>query len=121
MITDAQLKKAVAALNAVIAANKSNGLWDESPKMFCQVNLHRIPTLPNEKDTRLMVELAHSMWTDQTSICLLTPDRGEKKDQDDSIEHYQAVLKESGVTTIGKIIPYDQLKKEHKGLKKIIK
>jgi len=109
------MKKAVAALTAVIGANKANGLWEEGARMFCQVNLHRIPSLPNEKDTRVMVELEHSMWTDQTSICLLTPDHGEKKNQEDSIEHYQAKLKEAGVTSIGKIIPYDQLKKEHKG------
>ena len=65
MITDPQMKKAVAALTAVIGANKANGLWEEGARMFCQVNLHRIPSLPNEKDTRVMVELEHSMWTDQ--------------------------------------------------------
>ena len=59
--------------------------------------------------------MEHSLWSDQTNICLFTPDVGEKKDHDDSIEHYTEVLKAAGVKNVGKIIPYDQLKKEHKG------
>jgi len=83
--------------------------------MFCQVNLHRIPSLPMEKDVRVTAELEHSLWTDQTNICLLTPDHGTKKDHDDSIDFYTSLLKEADVKNIGKILPYDQLKKEHKG------
>ena len=80
-----------------------------------QVNLHKIPTLPNERPTRLFVELEHSLWSEQTSICLLVKDSATK-DQEDSIEAAQATLKAANVTNVNKIIPYDQLKKEYKGL-----
>ena len=55
MISDAQLKKAASALVQVISKNKAAELWEEGQKMFCQVNLHRIPQLPNEKDARITV------------------------------------------------------------------
>ena len=55
MISDSQLKSAVSALSVVISKNKAAGLWEEGQKMFCQVNLHRIPSLPMEKDVRVTV------------------------------------------------------------------
>ena len=55
MISDNQIKKAVSALVQVISKNKTAELWEEGQKMFCQVNLHRIPQLPNEKDARITV------------------------------------------------------------------
>ena len=60
-----------------------------------------------------MVPLVHSMWSDSATKCLIVKDLDEK--HEDTIDMTEELLKEHQVTGITKVLPLDQLKKEHKG------
>ena len=60
-----------------------------------------------------MVPLVHSMWSDSATKCLIVKDLDKK--HEDTVDMTEELLKEHQVTGITKVLPLDQLKKEHKG------
>jgi len=62
---------------------------------------------------RKMVPLVHSMWSDSATKCLIVKDLDKK--HEDTVDMTEELLKEHQVTGITKVLPLDQLKKEHKG------
>ena len=65
-----------------------------------------------------MVPLVHSMWSDSATKCLIVKDLDKK--HEDTVDMTEELLKEHQVTGITKVLPLDQLKKEHKGKSFII-
>ena len=65
------------------------------------------------KLVRKMVPLVHSMWSDSATKCLIVKDLDKK--HEDTVDMTEELLKEHQVTGITKVLPLDQLKKEHKG------
>merc|ERR1711962_180731 len=120
MVSDKKLKICLSALGKIMEAAKRKELWDEGEKLFAQITMHRIPSFPQEQNIRKLVPLVHSMWSDSMTKCLIVKDLDEK--HEDTIDMTQELLKEHSVTGITKILPLDQLKKEHKGheLKRIL-
>ena len=53
------------------------------------------------------------MWSDSATKCLIVKDLDEK--HEDTIDMIEELLKEHQVTGITKVLPPEQLKKEHKG------
>lgn len=113
-ISDQTMKQCVGVLKKIVEA-KSLGkeLWEDGAKYYAQVTMHRIPSFPQEQNIRKLVPLEHSLWTDQTTKCLLVKDLDKKAEE--TVDLIKEVLKENDVTGITKILPLDQLKKEHKG------
>ena len=66
-----------------------------------------------------MVPLVHSMWSDSATKCLIVKDLDKK--HEDTVDMTEESLKEHQVTGITKVLPLDQLKKEHKGKSVITK
>ena len=62
---------------------------------------------------RKMVPLVHSMWSDSATKCLIVKDLDKK--HEDTVDMTEELLKEHQVTGITRVLPLDQLKKEHKG------
>ena len=62
---------------------------------------------------RKMAPLVHSMWSDSATKCLIVKDLDKK--HEDTVDMTEELLKEHQVTGITKVLPLDQLKKEHKG------
>lgn len=120
VISDTTLKACLSAMTKIMEAAKRKELWDEGEKLFAQITMHRIPSFPQEQNIRKMTPLIHSMWSDGMTKCLIVKDLDKK--QEDTIDMTEELLKEHGVTGITKILPLDQLKKEHKGheLKRIL-
>jgi len=119
-VSDKTLKVCVSALKKIMEAAKRKELWDEGEKLFAQVTMHRIPSFPQEQNIRKMVPLVHSMWSDSSTKCLIVKDLDKK--HEDTVDMTEELLKEHQVTGITKVLPLDQLKKEHKGheLKRIL-
>ena len=53
------------------------------------------------------------MWSDSATKCLIVKDLDKK--HEDTVDMTEELLKEHQVTGITKVLPLDQLKKEHKG------
>ena len=56
------------------------------------------------------------MWSDSATKCLIVKDLDKK--HEDTVDMTEELLKEHQVTGITKVLPLDQLKKEHKGKSK---
>ena len=53
------------------------------------------------------------MWSDSSTKCLIVKDLDKK--HEDTVDMTEELLNEHQVTGITKVLPLDQLKKEHKG------
>ena len=51
-VSDKTLKICVSALMKIMEAAKRKELWDEGEKLFAQVTMHRIPTFPQEQNSK---------------------------------------------------------------------
>jgi len=113
MISDEKATQALTALTAVMKDKQRKELWNEGEKLFAQVNMHRIPSFPREREVRKLVVLENELWSPDTSICLLTKDYGAT--QEDTVDEVKKLLHTAGITRISKILPFEELKKEFKG------
>ena len=51
-VSDKTLKVCVSALKKIMEAAKRKELWDEGEKLFAQVTMHRIPSFPQEQNSK---------------------------------------------------------------------
>ncbi|XP_034938974.1 ribosomal L1 domain-containing protein CG13096-like [Chelonus insularis] len=84
----------------------------EGNSIFLQINCIKIPKVPRRKVRML---LPNVMMSSTDEVALFVPDleRGRRKDHEKTVEHWETILREKGVTNINAIIPMNQVKNEY--------
>jgi hypothetical protein len=55
LVGENELKVAIAANVALTKAGKKSELWEEGAKLYCQVTMHKIPSFPENKESKYTV------------------------------------------------------------------
>ncbi|XP_034363717.1 ribosomal L1 domain-containing protein 1 [Arvicanthis niloticus] len=105
-----QIRKAVEVLFDHSKSKKNNNelLLNGSENLFLMVILWKIP----KKELRVAVSLPHSILSESSDVCLFTKDECESPEQTEGF--YKKLLKNHGINTISRIIPFKTLKTEYK-------
>ncbi|CAH1794368.1 unnamed protein product [Owenia fusiformis] len=114
-LNQADLDKAIGALlKHVKQKNEKHALFlNEGERVLLQFTFKLIPRLKGPKTIK--VDLPHEIKTDNTEVCLFVKDVDAKsRDYAPSVKHYEALLREKGVTSVAEVIPLKRLKLEYK-------
>ncbi|KAF5270193.1 hypothetical protein FQR65_LT05673 [Abscondita terminalis] len=110
-VDDDQVTRGVMALYKLLKKNeKKVELFDEDLPIFLQVVCVKVPQCPIRY---LRFHLNNSLVTKSSEICLIVADEAKRRDHENTIEHYENLLSEKGITNIKTIIPFNQFKYEH--------
>ncbi|XP_061087828.1 ribosomal L1 domain-containing protein 1 isoform X1 [Conger conger] len=111
MLDQAQVKKAVQALQAYLKSTSTSEslLLNESQHISLLFTLWRIP----KKEQTIRIPLPHGMRTDTAEVCLFTKDEPNMTG-DQTERFYKKLLTVKGVERITEVIPFKVLKTEYK-------
>ncbi|TMW49273.1 hypothetical protein DOY81_005651 [Sarcophaga bullata] len=114
IVTTDNIEKICEALKKLVedeVAQKKTSIFSDY-KYVLNVSSYKIPNCPKRM---VKLDLKHSLVDpNEDDIALIVPDlqRGAKVDYEPTIQHYEDLLREKGISGI-KIIPFNQLRKEY--------
>ena len=106
------IRSGVRAIYEVLEkTTKKSELFTEELPIFIQVYLIKLPKC-GMRTVRL--NLKNSLYNESSEICLITPDsdKEDRGNHEKSIDHYENLLREKGVTNI-KVLPFNQLQTDY--------
>ncbi|KAK4873591.1 hypothetical protein RN001_012951 [Aquatica leii] len=110
-VDDKQVQQGVAAFYELLEKSpKKPELFDEDQPIFLQVSPVKVPETPIR---HIRFHLKHTLVTASSEICLIVKDKGKRRDYESTIEHYENILSEKGITNIKTIMPFYQFKHEY--------
>ncbi|KAI4457020.1 ribosomal protein l7ae family member [Holotrichia oblita] len=113
-IQEDTVRSGIKAIFKAIEENKTgkNLFEDDEIPIFLHFSTIKIPKTPART---LRIPLKHTLLKESSDVCLIVEDmRGHrKKEFEKTIEHYENILRENGVTNIKTIMTLYQLKTEY--------
>ncbi|XP_049868909.1 ribosomal L1 domain-containing protein CG13096-like [Pectinophora gossypiella] len=90
---------------------KKNTIFEDETPIFAEINCIKIQ---NTKGNVKFV-LPHTTVASTGEVCLITPDlkKGKKIDHEPTVDHWEELLRNAGVTAVKTVIPMRQLRVEY--------
>lgn len=100
-----------AILQLSILHKKKNTILDDESPIFCEISCIKIQSV----QTNIKFVLPNSTAASTGEICLIVPDmkKGRRFDHEPTIDHWEELLRKSGVTQVKTILPLRQVKVEY--------
>ncbi|XP_063380707.1 ribosomal L1 domain-containing protein CG13096-like [Cydia fagiglandana] len=111
-ITEELVVKCLSALQQLSENHKNkNTLLEDETVIFAEIHCMKI----QNTSANIKLVLPHSTAASTGEVCLITPDlkKGRKIDHEPTVDHWEEILRQAGVTQVKTVLPVRQLKVEY--------
>ncbi|XP_041978213.1 ribosomal L1 domain-containing protein CG13096-like [Aricia agestis] len=111
-VTENLVSSCLSALQKLIENyNNKNVIFGDEIPIFMEIRSIKV----QDKKGNIKFVLPHSTVSSNGEVCLITPDlkKGKKSDHEPSVDHWEELLRNAGVTSVKTVLPMRQLRVEY--------
>ncbi|RVE45231.1 hypothetical protein evm_010121 [Chilo suppressalis] len=111
-VTESIVESCLNAINQLAAiTKKKNAIFEDEQPIFAEIHCIKIQTSKGN----VKFVFPHSTASSSGEVCLITPDlkKGRKIDHEPTVDHWEEILRNAGITSVKTVLPMRQLRVEY--------